>query len=147
MSYLIPIRETFLAPTRWVHGLLNLFLTFVALEVSKAVIVRNQSNEVYPADGDSIGIPLMGMMFGGILSLLGLLVGMGLVRRGAVGRWMAYALLLLIALGYLVQIGDWADPLHYEIGLAQAGLGIPILGYLYLETRRHRIKTRSTQNL
>ena len=147
MSYLVRIREKFLAPTRWVHGLLNIVLTFVALEVSEAVLVRNQSNEVYPADGDSIGIPLMGMMFYGIFSLLCLCFAFGLVRRGSVARWMGYALLLLIALGYLVQIVDWADPLHYEIGLAQAGLGIPILGSLYLEIRRHRIKTRSTQNL
>ncbi|MBU3672530.1 MAG: cytochrome ubiquinol oxidase subunit I [Sinobacteraceae bacterium] len=127
--------------------MLNLLATFVALEVSEAVLVRNQSNGVYPADGDSIGIPLMGIMFYGILSLAFLLFAMGLVRRGVVVRWLSYVLLVLIALGYLVQIADWADALHYPIGLAQAGLGIPILGYLYLEIRRHRIKTRSTQNV
>lgn len=147
MSYLIRLREKLLAPSRWVHGLLNLFLTFVAFEVSEAVLVRNQRNYVYPSDGDSIGIPLMGMMFYGLFSLLCLAFAFGLVRRGAVARWMGYVLLVLIAVGYLVQIVDWADPLHYEIGLAQADLGLPILGYLYLEVRRHRIKTRSTQNL
>ena len=147
MSYLIRIREKFLAPSRWVHGLLNLLLTFVALEVSEAVLVRNQSNDVYPSDGDSIGIPLMGMMFYGLFSLACLLFAMVLVRQGSGVRWFGYVLLVLITLGYLIQIVDWADPLHYEIGLAQAGLGIPVLGYLYLEIRRHRIKIRSTQNV
>ena len=51
-----------LAPSRWLHGLLNLLATFIALEVSESIFVRNQSNYVYPADGDSIGIPLMGIM-------------------------------------------------------------------------------------
>jgi len=147
MSYLSRIREKFLAPSRWFHGILDPLLTFVAPAVPEAVLVRNQSNYVYPSDGDSIGIPLMGMMFYGIFSLACLLFAMGLVRRGAVARWVGYSLLALIALGYLIQIVDWADPLHYEIGLAQAGLGIPVLGYLYLEIRRHRIKIRSTQNV
>jgi hypothetical protein len=118
MSYLIRIREEFLAPSRWVHGLLNLLLTFVALAVSEAVLVRNQRNYVYPSDGDSIGIPLMGMMFYGLFSLACFLFAMGLVRRGSGVRWFGYALLGLIA-----------------------------LGYLYLEIRRHRIKIRSTQNV
>jgi hypothetical protein len=96
-------------------------LTFVALAVSEAVLVRNQRNYVYPSDGDSIGIPLMAMMFSGLFSLACLVFAMGLVPRGSGVRWVGYALLVLGALGCLVQIVDWADPSYYEIGLAQSG--------------------------
>ena len=144
MSYLSLIRQKFLAPSRWVHGLFNLIATFVVLEVSESVLVRNQSNYVYPADGDSIGIPLMGMAFYNVAALILLLIGMGMVRQNIVVRWAGYLLLILTALGYLVQILDWSDPLHYEIGIAQASLGVTILGYLYLEIRRHRLNIQSS---
>ena len=144
--YLYRLSEILLAPSRWVHSLLNLVANFVALEVSQAVLVRNQRNYVYPSDGDSIGIPLMGMMLYGVFSLICLLLAMGLVRRGFVARWISYGLLVLIALGYLVQIVGWADPLHYGIGLAQAALGSLILAYLFLEIRRHRINIRPSQH-
>lgn len=133
-----------MAPSRWVHGLFNLFATFIALEVSESILVRNQSNYVYPSDGDSIGIPLMGMAFYNVVALVLLLIGMGMVRQNVVVRWAGYLLLVLTALGYLVQILDWGDPLHYEIGLAQASLGVTILVYLYLEIRRHRRNAQST---
>jgi len=142
MSYLTLISQKFLAPSRWVHGLLNLLATFIALEVSESIFVRNQSNYVYPADGDSIGIPLMGIMLYNVVALILLLIGMGMVRQDALLRWVGYLLIVVTALGYLVQIRDWGDPLHYEIGLAQASLGVMILGYLYLEIRRHRLKNR-----
>ena len=144
MSYLSRIGQKVLAPSRWVHGLINLIATFVVLEVSESVLVRNQSNYVYPADGDSIGIPLMGMAFYNVVALVLLLIGMGMVRANVVVRWSGYGLLAVTALGYLVQIIDWGDPLHYEIGLAQASLGVTILGYLYLEIRRHRRNAQST---
>ena len=118
--------------------------TFVALEVSESIFVRNQRNYVYPADGDSIGIPLMGIALYNVVALFLLLIGMGIVRQGAIARWSGYLLLVLIALGYLVQILDWGDPLHYEIGIAQASLGVTILGYLYLEIRRHRLTIQSS---
>jgi len=142
MSYLTLISQKFLAPSRWVHGLLNLLATFIALEVSESIFVRNQSNYVYPADGDSIGIPLMGIMLYNVVALILLLIGMGMVRQDALLRWVGYLLIVVTALGYLVQIRDWGDPLHYEIGLAQASLGVMILGYLYLEIRHHRLKNR-----
>ena len=69
MSYLTLTSQKFLAPSRWVHGLLNLLVTFIALEVSESIFVRNQSNYVYPADGDSIGIPLMGILFYNVVAL------------------------------------------------------------------------------
>ena len=147
LVHLTPVLEKFLAPSRWVHGLLNAVAAFVALEVAEAILARNQSNEVYPADGDSIGIPLMGMMLSSIVALVFLLIGMLLVRRGVVARWSGYLLMVLVALGYLAQLADWADPLHYEIGLAQASLGVLVLGYLCLEIRRHRIKIRSIQHV
>lgn len=141
MPLLQRIIEKFLAPSRWVHGLFNLLATFVAMLVSEAVLVRNQSNYVYPADGDSISIPLMGMAFYNIVALMLLLIGMGLVRGGFIARWSGYLLLAVTALGYLVQIIDWGDPLHYEIGLAQASLGVIILGYLVLEIRRRSLRS------
>ena len=144
MPYRHRILAKILAPSRWVHGLLNLLATFVALEVSESIFVRNQSNYVYPADGDSIGIPLMGILFYNVVALILLLIGMGMVRQNAFLRWVGYLLIVVTALGYLVQIHDWGDPLHYEIGLAQASLGVMILGYLYLEIRRHRLKIRSS---
>lgn len=147
LVHLTPVLEKFLAPSRWVHGLLNAVAAFVALGVAEAILARNQSNEVYPADGDSIGIPLMGMMLYSIFALVFLLIGMLLVRRGVVARWSGYLLMVLVALGYLAQLADWADPLHYEIGLAQASLGVLVLGYLSLEIRRHRIKIRSIQHV
>ena len=147
LVHLTPVLEKFLAPSRWVHGLLNAVAAFVALEVAEAILARNQSNEVYPADGDSIGIPLMGMMLYSIVALVFLLIGMLLGRRGVVARWSGYLLMVLVALGYLAQLTDWADPLHYEIGLAQASLGVLVLGYLSLEIRRHRIKNRSIQHV
>lgn len=125
------------------HGLLNVVATFIALQVSESILVRNQRNYVYPADGDSIAIPLMGMAFYNVVALIMLLMGMGMIRQNVVLRWTGYLLLALAALGYLVQIHDWGDPLHYEIGLAQASLGVMILGYLYLEIRRHRLSVRS----
>jgi hypothetical protein len=146
MSYLTRIRESFLAPSRSVHAIFNIVATLVSLKVSEAILVRNQRNYVYPADGDSIGIPLVGMMFYSILSLGFLLFGMLLVRQRSGIRWLGYALLVLIAVGYLIQILDWADPLHYGIGLAQASLGALVFVYLCLEMRRHRLKTRSTPN-
>ena len=144
MSYVSRIGQKVLAPSRWVHGLLNLLVTFIALEVSESIFVRNQSNYVYPADGDSIGIPLMGIALYNVVALILLLIGMGMVRQNAFLRWVGYLLIVVTALGYLVQIRDWGDPLHYEIGLAQASLGVMILGYLYLEIRRHRLKIRSS---
>ncbi len=144
MYYLSRIGQKVLAPSRWVHGLFNLLATFIALEVSESILVRNQSNYVYPSDGDSIGIPLMGMAFYNVVALVLLLIGMGMVRQNVVVRWAGYLLLVLTALGYLVQILDWGDPLHYEIGLAQASLGVTILVYLYLEIRRHRRNAQST---
>ena len=144
MSYVSRIGQKVLAPSRWVHGLLNLLVTFIALEVSESIFVRNQSNYVYPADGDSIGIPLMGIALYNVVALILLLIGMGMVRQNAFLRWVGYLLIVVTALGYLVQILDWGDPLHYEIGLAQASLGVMILGYLYLEIRRHRLKIRSS---
>ena len=144
MLYLIRLREQFLAPSRWVHGLLNLATTYVALEISEAILVRNLYNDVYPIEADSIGIPLMGMMLYAIVSLICLFFAMGLVRQSSGVRWIGYTLLVLIALGYLVRILDWADALHYEIGVAQASLGVLILVYLYLEIRRYQIKIRST---
>ena len=144
MSYRHRILAKILAPSRWLHGLLNLLATFIALEVSESIFVRNQNNNVYPADGDSIGIPLMGILFYNVVALILLLIGMGMVRQDALLRWVGYLLIVVTALGYLVQILDWGDPLHYEIGLAQASLGVMILGYLYLEIRRHRLKIRSS---
>jgi hypothetical protein len=144
MLYLIRLREQFLAPSRWVHGLLNLAATYVALEISEAILVRNLYNDVYPIEADSIGIPLMGMMLYAIVSLICLFFAMGLVRQSSGVRWIGYTLLVLIALGYLVQVLDWGDALHYPIGVAQASLGVLILAYLYLEIRRYQIKIRST---
>ena len=139
MPYRHRILAKILAPSRWVHGLLNLLATFIALEVSESIFVRNQSNYVYPADGDSIGIPLMGILFYNVVALILLLIGMGMVRQDALLRWVGYLLIVVTALGYLVQIRDWGDPLHYEIGLAQGSLGLLLCGYMYLEYRRRRL--------
>jgi hypothetical protein len=81
----------------------------------------------------------MGMAFYSVLSLVLLAVGMALVRRGTLARWSGHLLIFLLALGYLVQIADWGDPLHYEIGLAQGSLGLLLCGYMYLEYRRRRL--------
>lgn len=139
--------DKFLAPSRWIHGLLNLLATFIALNISQSILVRNQTNEVYPPEGDSIGIPLMGMASYNVLALILLLIGMSMIRRGAIARWLGYLLLAVAALGYIVQIHDWGDPLHYEIGIAQSSLGVMILGYLYLEIRRHRLDIRSSLSM
>jgi hypothetical protein len=139
VAVLRKILDKFLAPSRWLHFPLNIIATVVALLYSESILVRNQTDEVYPPEGDSIGIPLMGMAFYSVLSLVLLLVGMGLVRRGTFARWSGHLLIFLLALGYLVQIADWGDPLHYEIGLAQGSLGLLLCGYMYLEFRRRRL--------
>ena len=114
----------------------------IALEVSEAVLVRNLRDNVYPMDADSIGIPLMGMMFGDIGALFILLFGMRLARQEA-GIWIGSGVLGLLAGWHFIEFFDWADPRHYEIGIAQASLGFPPLLIIYLEIRRYRRQTRT----
>ena len=104
VAVLRKILDKFLAPSRWLHFPLNIIATVVALLYSESILVRNQTNEVYPPESDSIGIPLMGMAFYSVLSLVLLPVGMALVRRGTFARWSGHLLIFLLALGYLVQI-------------------------------------------
>jgi hypothetical protein len=130
------MRGYLLAPSRALHFLLILLGMFVAQSASNAVLVRNQSNYVYPANGDSIGIPMMGMIFHHVVVVVLLLVTMLVMRLGRIGRVIGYLLGSLLSLGYLVQIYFWGDANHYPIGLAQAGVGVLLAGYLYLEYRR-----------
>lgn len=130
------MRGYLLAPSRALHFLLILLGMFVAQGASNAVRVRNQSNDVYPANGDSIGIPMMGMIFYHVVVVVLLLVTMLVIRLGRIGRVIGYLLGSLLSLGYLVQLRDWGDANHYLIGIAQASIGIMLLAYLYLEYRR-----------
>lgn len=130
------MRGYLLAPSRALHFLLILLGMFVAQGASNAVLVRNQSNDLYPANGDSIGIPMMGMIFYHVVVVVLLLVTMLVIRLGRIGRLIGYLLGSLLSLGYLVQLRDWGDANHYLIGIAQASIGIMLLAYLYLEYRR-----------
>lgn len=58
------MRGYLLAPSRALHFLLILLGMFVAQGASNAVLVRNQANYLYPANGDSIGY-----LLGSLLSL------------------------------------------------------------------------------
>lgn len=130
------IFSAFKAPNRALHGFLVLIGIVGSMWVSEAILVRNQSNYVYPPDGDSIGIPLMGMMFYNIAVFLLLLIVFSIVRGGRVGRAIGMALAGLLSLGHLMQILDWADANHFLIGLAQGFVGAQMLVYVVLEYRR-----------
>jgi len=65
-------------PSRWMHFSLNVLAMIVASEISEHILMRNGINGAYPPEADSIGIPLMGMMFQNIGALLVLLFGMSL---------------------------------------------------------------------
>jgi hypothetical protein len=142
MSYFRRLIDKFLAPSHWLHFFLNVIAMLIALEVSGAVLVRNLRDNVYPMEADSIGIPLMGMMFGDIVALVILLFGMRLARKEA-RIWIGCGVLGLLAWWHFIEFFDWADPRHYEIGIAQASLGLPLLLIIYLEIRRYRRQPRS----
>lgn len=135
-SMLKSLSTAFVTPRRLLHFLVILFGMFAAQVASNAVLVRNQSNYVYPADGDSISIPMMGMMLNHIVMIILLMLAMLSLRTGRAGRVVGYVLLLLICLAYWVQILDWSDVNHYPIGLAQGAVGFLVAGYGYLEFRR-----------
>lgn len=130
------IVRAFRAPHRGMHLLAIVIGMFLAQWAAQVVLVRNQENRVYPSDGDSIGIPMIGLLSYHLLVLLLLLIAMAVIRAGVIGRVLGYSLLALSSLGYLVQILDWGDPNHYPIGLAQGVVGVQLLAYLFLEYRR-----------
>jgi len=124
-------------PSRWMHFSLNVLAMIVASEVSEHILVRNGIDGVYSPETDSIGIPLMGMMFQNIGALFVLLFGMSLSRQEE-GTWLGCGVLALGSVWSFSQVAPWMDPLHYEIGLAQGSLGIPPLIFVALEIRRYR---------
>lgn len=129
-------------PSRWSHSLLNVLAVFIAIEVSEAVLVRNAMNGVYPPEADSIGIPLMGMMFQNIGALLVLFFGMALLRQDD-GLWLGCIVIALGSFWSIPQVLRWMDPLHYEISLVQGGLFLLPLVFIALEIRRRRAQRSS----
>ena len=129
--------EKFMFPSRWIHFSLYVLAIVIASEVSEYILVRNGINGVYPPEADSIGIPLMGMMFQNTGALLVLLFGMSLSRQEE-GTWLGCGVIALGSVWSFSQITGWMDPLHYEIGLAQGSLGMLPLIFVALEIRRYR---------
>ncbi len=127
-------------PSRGMHCILNVIAVFIALEISESVLVRNGLSGAYPAEADSIGIPLMGIMFHNVGALLLALYGIGLSRQEDIGPWLGCGVIALSTLWSFSQAPGWIDPLHYEIALAQGSLGILPLIYAALEIRRYRVQ-------
>lgn len=134
--------EKLMLPSRWAHCLLNLIAVFIALEISEAILLRNAMNGVYPPEADSIGIPLVGMMFQNIGAILVLFFGMAILRQDD-GPWLGCIVIAVGSFWSIPQVLRWMDPLHYEISLAQSSLVLLPLAFIALEVRRHRAQRSS----
>jgi len=101
-----------------------MLVTFIALEVSESIFVRNQSNYVYPADGDSIGIPLMGIMLYEVVALILLLIGMGMVRQSGFAAETVGCTRYIVTLDCLLPSGEYGshDIFFGYLQREQAGL-------------------------
>jgi hypothetical protein len=113
------------------------------------VVTANQGAGLYPADADSIGIPLLGTLFASALVILPLAaiafipqntrVGV-LCARGKPQVVAVYSLLglmyLLVGLFALLGFTYWAMTHHYAIGSSYAALLVVLSGFLVGDVRR-----------
>lgn len=144
MSVTQKLSSAWARPARRLYLPLTAVVMYGSMSVANYILVRNQSNSVYPAEGDSIGIPLMGLMFQHVLSFLFVGVAMALLRSGRVVHWVGVALMATVILGYLSQALGWTDLLHYPIALGLGAVVILLVTYTYFENRGYRRRVRDS---
>ena len=126
-------------------------LFLIVNTVTSRVIGANFAAGVYPPDADSIGMPLMEVLFVSVLSLVMLLPLLLLsapdwsVRKAAASRAWRWTLGFLLPTLYLwnllLQVNwavSWLDPHHYLIGASIGLVPIALLGLAILDFRRFR---------
>jgi hypothetical protein len=112
-------------------------------EVLSRVLDHNLENDIYPMDGDSIGIPMMENLFLGVV--VGFLCALGLFIPKT--KYLGLVSFVLIALGALMTlqgIAYWMIPNHY---IASIGHLVPFIvcSYMLVSAWEKRKQTLSNQ--
>lgn len=94
-----------------------LVLLFATSEVAYQVLLGNQEQGLYPADGDSISIPLMTGEIVAFFVFVFASVGLLLPNTKVFG-FVGMAFLGLASLLTLSSAAEWAFPNHYLLSLA-----------------------------
>ena len=94
-----------------------LVLLFVTSEIAYQVLVENQEQGLYPADGDSIAIPLMTGEIVAFFVFVFASIGVLLPNTKVFG-FVGMAFLGLASLLTLSSAAEWAFPNHYVLSFA-----------------------------
>lgn len=84
------------------------------------VLMRNQLADVYPSDGDSIGIPFYGELFQSVIFAALFAVAIFLPVRYRVTSIISVMIFAWVAIASATTCLYWAIPDHYEIACANA---------------------------
>lgn len=103
--------------TKFTALLTLLVLLFGTSEVAYQVLIGNQEQGLYPADGDSISIPLMTGEIVAFFVLVFASIGLFLPNTKVFG-FIGIAFLGLASLLALSSAAEWAFPNHYLLSLA-----------------------------
>jgi hypothetical protein len=88
--------------------------------VSIYIIARNQSAGLYPADADSIGIPIYeGVILSALIFTL-LMVAIYLPKKSLIGTISGLVLAVIATFLAAIMATGWAIPHHYEMAIANA---------------------------
>jgi hypothetical protein len=121
-----------------------LFLLFGTSEVAYQVLIGNQERGLYPADADSISIPLMAGEIVCFLVFVFATVGVLLPNTKVFG------LLGLVFIGFgclltLSSAAEWMIPHHFELSIAYLVDSCMLLGLIVWSWRRRKSTMSSQQ--
>lgn len=126
-----------------------LFLLFGTSEVAYQVLIGNQEQGLYPADGDSISIPLMTGEIVTFFVLVFASIGL-LMPNTKVFGFVGMAFLSLASLLTLSSAAEWTLPNHYLLSLAyfvDTGLLLALIIWSWKKRRSSVLENQTKQEI